>query len=144
MANRTFKKNNSHNSYGEKRCDLCNSLGHIMRNCSLYVDKNSYDIYLSAKHNHLSYVNSENIKSATKASFILNEFFKIDTSSHGDLLIAIEELAYNNYNKWMKYLSKLDCIEELNALKGKTNRDINKFISNDGLTIIAKFIVSNS
>ncbi len=134
---------------GDRRCNLCNSYGHLMRNCTLNMGDNinkqiKQSNYASGVHKHLSYVNTRNIKAATNALFILSEFLKLDTSSQDNLLIAIEEMAYNNYNSWIHSINKKDCTAELNTLKGLVYGEINNFISYDGSTIVAKYIVANS
>lgn len=134
-----------------KRCYLCNG-NHFAKFCTLNSEQqkiasNTNDSvisnYESGKHNHLSYKKTHNYKTSNNAAFIMTEFFKIYTANHGNLLIEIEELAYSNYYVWIGLFSKDTCLKEMNRLNKLVNEDINKFIANNGVTIMAKFIVSN-
>lgn len=138
------------NNSNAKSCYLCNG-NHFAKFCKLNSQQPQITTniepklnYETSNHNHLTYKKTYNYKTSNNAAFIMTEFFKIYTANHTKILIEIEELAYSNYNSWIGLLSKDNCLKEMNKLNKLVNEDINKFIANNGISIIAKFIVSNS
>jgi hypothetical protein len=138
-----------------KKCDLCGESGHLARGCTLNdqsvsqqpkLKQNAVVSYNSSKHKHLTYIfdNINRYKDTTKASIIMSRILQLNTENYDDILIEIEELAFNSFNQLRTFVTKVDTLSEMNTLKNKIEGDMNKFKQYDGTYTVAKFIVANA